>query len=156
MTTATVAVEALIKVAHDTFIGLTPDPTYPTLYANMVYEKREPFFIHDNINTTYFYKATGQAVNQGLGVASQWRTPRIRVDVLTNTYDETEKAFEALRSAWITDFNVSSPTGAVGSGYLRATGGIKDLIIGESQGAPWDDKGLVFRRIADIQIMIGD
>lgn len=157
MTTATTAIAALKQVGHDTFIALTPDPTYPTLYANMVWELRQPFFVHDNINTVYLYKTTGLANNKGLGVASEWRYPRIRADILTNTYAEAELTFEALRTALIADFNYSpAATSTVGQAYLKAVGGIKGIEIGESQSAPWEDKGLVFRRFADIQLTIGD
>lgn len=156
MTTGTTAIQALEKVGHDTFIANGSDPTWGTLYGNMLWNLRQPFGHFEGQNAIYLYKTGGQTLQQGLGTVKEWRYSRIRLDILCDTYANAEQTFEFLRTAWITDFNNSPAVNAVGTGYLRLTGGIKNIQIGESQSAPWETRGLVFRRIADINLEIGD
>lgn len=156
MTTATAAMDALRKVGHDGFVALAGDPTWGALYATVVWELRQPFFVHDNLNTVYLYKTGGQPDRKGLGFSQQWRFPRVRCDILCSAYDQAEQTWEKLRALWIADMEHTPVVNAVGQGYLRATGGLKGIDIGESASAPWEDLGIVYRRIADVIVEIGD
>lgn len=152
MSTLPVAIDALVKVAHDNFIAAGG-----SLLPNIVWEKTWPFGVYrDNFPTIFLYPLTGRTANKGLGTVTQWRMPNLRSEVFANTYADTVLMFEQLRTAWITDFNAWTGPFAPGQGYLRNTGGIKYIEIGESRSTDWEERKIVFRRIADVTIEIGD
>jgi hypothetical protein len=157
MTTLAVAIDALITVGHDYFLAHAGDPTYGTLYANMVWESRWPFNVYkDTFPTIFLYEYQGSADRKGLGFVEQWRYPILRADLFANQAAHARQMFEALRAAWIADFNNMVSPYTPGLGYLRHTGGLKTLEIGESRSTDWDERGVVFRRTVDIRIEIGD
>lgn len=155
MTTPDVAQAALIHVGQVQFAANANDPTYGVMYQTTRWLDMFPV---DTFNwpTVAIYRLSGQAVTQGLGFSTQHRYPVFRVDVFGRNKAEADKAIEALRLFWIADFDFLSPTGAVGQGYLRLTGGIKTLDIGEARAAPWEKTGVIIRRLADVTVMVED
>lgn len=153
---ATVALDALIYVGKTTFNSLSGDPTFGTMYSTMVWELKQPFGEFDGINTVYLYITGGPNTSKGLGTVDQIRNPRVRIDILTNSYANSMQVFERLRQAWQDDYNYYLPDGSAGKGYLRVTGRIKNMEISESQEAPWSERGIVWRRIADMTIKLVD
>ena len=157
MTTLPVAIDALIAVGRAYYLAQAGDPTYGTLYANMVWEARWPFNIYtDDHPTIFLYEYQGSAERKGLGFVEQWRYPILRADLFANKAADVRQMFEALRAAWIADFNNMVSPYTPGQGYLRHTGGLKNLEIGESRSTDWDERNVVFRRTVDIRIEIGD
>src|SRR5438105_368872 len=134
MSTLSTAIAALLNVGKTTFQAQSGDPTWGALYAAILWKDAWPFAEVKSFNPTIFlYELGGQPAAQGLGTVKQWRHPRIRVDIFCNANADVRQAFEALRSAWITDFNYVNGSGAVGQGYLRQTGSIKNIEIGDDR-----------------------
>jgi len=149
MTTLTTAIAALQTVVVTSFAAQGA----PMNTAEVI--TQSPFDIYKQVNTVYIYPNGGQDMATGLGYVNQYRDPRLTVEIMAGTYANAEALTEALRLAWINDFNVENGSGAVGSGYLRAQG-IKNLEIGLFAAAPWDDRGLVFRRKSFVILRIKD
>lgn len=148
-TTVTAALAAMQYVAVQTFKNLAA----PMVNAEVILA--EPFEIYKNAPAVYLYQNGGLNEAEGLGFARQYRGPRIRVEIFAGNYADAEALVENLRSAWLTDYDASSPlSGSVGSGYLKITGGLKQFDIGAFSASEWEKRGLVFRRIADVNIQV--
>lgn len=155
MTTLTTALAALTTVGQTYFASLVSDATYDNMYAQTRWAMA---WLPDTFNwpTIALYEMGGNADSQGLGNVKAWRFSRLRLDVFMGNADNARQAFEALRSIWIADFNTSPAVNVVGQGYLRLTGGIKNLNISESRALSWEKSQVQYRRNADVLIEIGD
>lgn len=149
MTTLTTAMAALQYVAVQAFVASATTPMTSTEVI-----LHSPFEIYKDVPAVYIYQNGGINEPQGLGTVSQYRDPRIRVEVFAGTYADVDTLVDAIRSAWHTDMNYTPWTNAAGTGYLRVTGGLKNLSIGEFQSSEWEKRGLVYRRIADVNAEI--
>jgi hypothetical protein len=158
MTTLSTTLAALLDVAKFNFLANQSDVTYGQLYANMLWFNTWPWDegLQDTFPRIHIYANAGTVQNQGLGTVKAWRHPRVRVEVFANKFGDAMQAFEQLRVAWIADFNTLNGNGLKGQGYLRQTGGIKYIEIGEHSAADWEKRLLVYRRLADLTLEIGD
>jgi hypothetical protein len=155
MTTLTTAIAALTAVGQTYFASLSSDPTYGNMYAQARWVNA---WLPDTFNwpTIALYEMGGNTESQGLGFVSEWRYSRLRLDVFMGTPEYARQAFEALRAIWITDFDTTPSVNVAGQGYLRLTGGIKNLNISESRALSWEKSQVQYRRNADVLIEIGD
>lgn len=157
MTTLPVAIAALRFVGLTRFAAQVSDPTWGALYTATVFKDEWPFEdAHPATPSVYVYEMAGLTTKQGLGTTKTWRKTRVRLDIWAHDKAEARQLFEAVRAAWITDMNYSAGNGTVGQGYLRDTGGLKDLLIGEAQTTSVSKRAIIFRRFADVYIEIGD
>lgn len=158
MTTVPTAQAALIHVAQTQFAANVNDPTWGALYQLTRFVNYFPIDTKAGGALVAVYRIGGMAYPKGLGFTEQYRNPHFRVDCFGRTLDEADQCIEAVRGFWIADMlggtSLTVPTGAVGSGYLRATGGIKFLEMGEARAAPWEKTGVMYRRIADVTVEI--
>ena len=108
--------------------------------------------------TVALYPFGGGGQRKGQGTVDQWRTSTIRCDVLTETYMDGMRIVEKVRAAWQSDFNCEANdiVGEVGTGYVRETGGVKDIQFAEPRELPWDEKKSVVRLSFDITVKFGD
>jgi hypothetical protein len=146
-------ITALLYVADNS----SPFNGTHALYKNVLFKRGYP--LGDmKTPTVALYVSGGNNVATGLGTVRQWRTPTISVDVLAENDLEAERIAEKLRDVWQADFDCDG-TGTVGTvtnGYIRETGGVKNIEFSEPRIAPWDDAGRVNRRTFEITVKFKD
>lgn len=157
MSETTDIISALLYVAQYT----SPFTTSHALYGAVKFVKGYPLFSLETPTVALYEFGGPMGRPKGLGRVTCWRSPVIRVDILTETKMDATRIIERLRLAWQADYEcvhygeAGYDPGDVGNGYLRASG-VKGIEFGEPQDAPWDDQGRVARKIFDLSVKFGD
>ena len=108
--------------------------------------------------TVALYEFGGTGMPRGLGTIKQNREAVGRVDVLAETSMDGARIVEKLRNVWQADYDCdgSGAVGDVGNGYMRETGGVKDLLFSEPAPLEWDSNLDVKRLVFDVTVKFRD